>query len=144
MAVQTERRAEVETTPSLWDAAVEVVDAGQQVMVDRVDLLRNEITHRLDSLRSELANDAQNFAVGAGLVVAAGVVALLGYALLVAAFVALLDRWLSLDASFAIAGGLHVAVGIALVATASRRFRTAGTATVGARDAPSLPGDGRG
>jgi len=143
MAIQTERRPEVDP-PSLWEAAAEVVEAGQQVMLDRVDLLRNEMTHRVDQLREELAHDVTQFAIGTGIVVAANVVAMLGWLLLVAAFVALLHRWMPLDASFATAGGLHVAVGIVLVVLAFQRFRSGAERIARPLDAPSLHGDGRG
>jgi len=144
MAIQTERRPEVETPPSLWEAAVEVVDAGQQVIVHRVDLLRNEVGHRIDQLREELSYDARQFAIAAGLVVTAGLVAMLGWVFLAVAFVAFLDRWLPLDLSIVVVGGLHFAVGGALVALAFQRFRVGAAQGETSNDAPSLPGDGRG
>jgi hypothetical protein len=133
MAIQSERRRpEADHSPSLWEATAEVVAAGQQVMLDRVDLLRNEIVH-----------DVRQFATGGALVVAANVVAAIGWLLLIAAFVALLTRWLPLDASLAVVGGLHIAVGIVLVILAVRSFREAGRDD--ARVEPmSFPEDGRG
>jgi hypothetical protein len=63
--------------------------------------------------------------------------------LLIAAFVALLTRWLPLDASLALVGGLHIVVGIVLVVLAVQRFRVAARPD-GRVDAPSFPEDGRG
>jgi hypothetical protein len=54
----------------------------------------------------------------------------------------LLDRFMGLDAAFAIVGGLHVAVGVVLATFAMRRFRNAIEAA--AEDAPSLREVGRG
>jgi hypothetical protein len=133
MAIQSERRRpEADHSPSLWEATAEVVAAGQQVMLDRVDLLRNEIVH-----------DVRTFATGGALVVAANVIAAIGWLLLIAAFVALLTRWLPLDASLALVGGLHIVVGIVLVVLAVQRFRVAARPD-GRVDAPSFPEDGRG
>lgn len=130
MAVPSERQPGIGQPPSLWEATAELASAMQQVVSDRLDLLRHE-----------LAYDATQFAVGIGLVVSAALVAALGWVGLACAAVVVLDRFMGLDAAFAIVGGLHVAVGVALATLAMRRFRNA---TEAAADAPPLREVGRG
>jgi hypothetical protein len=84
---------------SLVGAVTEVIAAGQQLVLDRIDLLQAEI-------KSEVSKAA----VGVGLLAGAGVFSLLAWVVWTVALAVLLTRWLPLDASLAIAGGLNVAI----------------------------------
>lgn len=97
---------------SLWEATGELIAAGQQVILDRVELLRSEITE-----------DLRDLLWGGTLVVAALMVATFGWIIVCAALVVLLHRWMPLEASLAIVGGPHILAGLALAGMAWRRFR---------------------
>src|SRR5690349_19763061 len=97
---------------SLWEATGELIAAGQQVILDRVELLRSEITE-----------DVRDVMWGGALVVAALVVASFGWVIVCASLVVLLHRWLSLEASLAIVGAPHIVLGVVLAMMAMRRFR---------------------
>lgn len=84
---------------SLVGAVTEVIAAGQQLVLDRIDLLQAEI-------KSEVSKTA----VGAGLLAGAGVFALLAWTVLTVALAVMLDRWLPLDAALGIAGALNLAI----------------------------------
>jgi hypothetical protein len=88
------------SSETLFGALSEVFAAGQQVVLDRIAMLQAEVT-----------SDVRKLAVGGGLVAGAGVVGLLGYAVLNAALAALLTRWLPLDASLGIVGLFNVLLG---------------------------------
>jgi hypothetical protein len=93
----------IEPHGSLLADAADVFAAGQQMILDRIDLLQAEAT-----------GEAQRLGVVAGLLVAAAFFGALAWAVLSAAGAALLNRWLPLDASlgivaaanFALAGGI--------------------------------------
>lgn len=85
---------------SLFGALSEVIAAGQQLVLDRIAMLQAEVT-----------SDVQKTVVGGGVIAGAGVVTLLGYIVLTVALVALLHRWLPLDAALAIVGGFNLVVG---------------------------------
>lgn len=94
------RRAPREV-PSLWEATLDVFEAGQQVIVDRIDLVR-----------AEIGEDILRLAVGSSFVVTAGVLALVGYLTLLAAILVFLARWMSPEAALALGGALHLLVGV--------------------------------
>ncbi|MBA2320124.1 MAG: phage holin family protein [Deltaproteobacteria bacterium] len=85
---------------SLLGAISEVFAAGQQLVLDRIAMLQAELT-----------SDVQKMAVGGGLIAGAGVVSLLGYVAVSAGLVALLHRWLPLDAALGIVGLFNLILG---------------------------------
>lgn len=91
--------------PALWEATLDVFEAGQQVILDRIELVR-----------AEVSEDLARLALGFAFVLGAGVLALLGYIALLAAVVVLLAKLLSTEAALAIGGGAHLLVGLLLAA----------------------------
>lgn len=92
---------DVDEPDTLWGAAIEVVHAGQQLLLDRVDLLQAELTA-----------DAQKIGIAAAMMASAGAVVLLGWSILSVALGVLLTRWLPLDASLGIAGAANLLLGV--------------------------------
>jgi hypothetical protein len=97
---------------SLWEATGELIAAGQQVILDRVELLRSEITE-----------DVRDLLLGGALITSAMVLAGFGWVILCGALVALLHRWLPLDGSLALVAAPHIIAGVVLATMAVRRFR---------------------
>lgn len=97
---------------SLWDATAELVAAGQQVILDRMDLLRNEI-----------GDDLRMVVVGSGLIVIAGLVAAFGWVVSWLAVVVWLAERTSTPFALLVVGGLHLVAGALLGALAINRFR---------------------
>lgn len=112
-ASSTRTGREPEATPSFWEATAELVSAGQEVVLDRVELLRTEIAH-----------DLQHVIVGIGLVSAGLFIAVFGWVLAMAALVVVLSRAVSLDLAFALVGVPHLAAGVVLALFAVRQFQT--------------------
>jgi hypothetical protein len=100
------------TGVSLWEATAELVSAGQDLVVARLDLLR-----------SEISEDVNLVAVGAALVVASSLIAALGWLLLVGALTVWLTRHVELDLALLIVGLPHLVGGAILGFMAVRRFR---------------------
>lgn len=84
---------------SLIGAATEVFSAGQQLILDRIDLLQAEVT-----------SEASRLGLAGAFLAAAATFGLLGWTVLTVALAVLLDRWLPLDASLAIAAVLNVGI----------------------------------
>lgn len=112
--------------PSIWEATAELVSAGQDVVLDRVELLRTEIAH-----------DVQQVLVAGGMVAAGAALGVFGWVLAMAALVALLSRLIPFDLALAAVGLPHLfgGVGLALVATRKLRERELANAPT-AREAP--------
>jgi hypothetical protein len=90
--------------PSPTDAVERVIDAGQRLVTERIELAR------LD------AEDAITRAIGRGvLVVLMGLFAFSGWWAAMAAVVILLTEWMPLPESLALVGAVHVAVGTAAI-----------------------------
>ena len=102
MAYETEQRAN-----GLVEAGVRIFESAQQLVLDRIDLLRYEL--RAD-LRATL--------LGVAALAAGGVLTLLGWVVLMAAFVA--TGWLPPAAALAIVGGAQVLLGAAGILFAMR------------------------
>ena len=98
-------------TSTIWEALAELVAAGQDVVLDRVDLVR-----------SEIADDVEALAVSGGLIVAAGLVAAAGWIAVAAAVIGWLNQVMQLEAALALIGALHLGAGLGLGAVAVRRF----------------------
>jgi len=97
---------------SLWDATTELVAAGQQVILDRVDLLRTEIS-----------DDARMVVVGSGLILIAGLVAAFGWVMSWLAVAVWLAERTSTPLALLVVGGLHLVARAVLGALAINRFR---------------------
>lgn len=102
---QTTQHPRTSGVPALWEATLDVFEAGQQVLLDRIELVR-----------AEISEDISRMALGIAFVVGAGVLALLGYITLLAAIIVLLAKALSTEAALAIGGGLHLLIGVLLAA----------------------------
>jgi len=94
------------------EATLEVVNAGQQVVLDRVALLR-----------AEVQDDAARLVGDLGLVVAAGLVTAFGYVLVMLGVVQWLGALWSTPAAMAAVGGLHALLGGAALAAFRNRSR---------------------
>ncbi|MEQ1503997.1 MAG: phage holin family protein [Myxococcota bacterium] len=112
MADTHQRQMSGNQRDSLWSATAELVAAGQQVVLDRVELLRTEISEDLRAL-----------AVGGGLVVAAAMVAAFGWVVLSGAIVVTLANHMSAELALGIVGGVHLALGVVLAVAALGRLR---------------------
>ena len=122
--MQTQHRNSQGVT--LWEATGELIAAGQQVILDRVELLRSEITDDIRDLMLGGALVVSAVMVVVGTVDPAALRPLLagfGWVILCVSLVALLHRWLPLDASLALVGGPHILAGVVLALMAMRRFR---------------------
>lgn len=104
--------------PALWEATLDVFEAGQQVILDRIELVR-----------AEVSEDLARLALGLAFVLGAGVLALLGYVALLAAVVVLLAKVLSTEAALAIGGGAHLLVGLLLAAIGTSSLKRMRLAT---------------
>jgi hypothetical protein len=102
MAYETEQRAN-----GLVEAGVRIFESAQQLVLDRIDLLRYEL--RAD-LRSTL--------LGVASLVGGGILLLLGWVALMAAFVG--AGWLPPALALAIVGGAHFLLGTAGIVFAMR------------------------
>ncbi len=106
----------VPAEPSAVSAAERAIEAAQRIVVDRIELLRLEMIETVGS-----------FAQRAGLMVAAGIVLLLGWVGFAIAAVVVLSHRMPMAGSIALVAGIHVLAGIALVTyagTAGLRRKT--------------------
>ena len=98
-------------TSTVWEALAELVSAGQDLVLDRIDLVRSEIT-----------DDIEDLAVSGGMIVAAALVASAGWVAVAAAIIGWLNHVMQLEAALALIGALHLGAGVGLGAVAIRRF----------------------
>jgi hypothetical protein len=90
---------------SVADAAMQVIDAAERVVVDRIDLMRFDLRQRAD----RAAREAALLAVGAALIVLAAVALLAAGVVWLAQFVSLQASLASVAALTAVLGGIAVA-----------------------------------
>jgi hypothetical protein len=102
MAYETEQRAN-----GLVEAGVRIFESAQQLVLDRIDLLRYE-------LRSDLRSTLLGVAALAG----GSFITLLGWVVLMAAFVA--TGWLPLAVALGVVGGAQLLLGCAGIVFAMR------------------------
>jgi Putative Actinobacterial Holin-X, holin superfamily III len=93
--------------PSATDAVERVLDAGQRLVAERIELVKLDVQEVVSGKLSQ----------GAAIVLP-GLFAFGGWWILMAALVAFLDTYLVLPASLAIVGGAHVLIGAGVAATA--------------------------
>ena len=101
--------------PSAVSAAERAVEAAQRIAVERLELMRLEF---LDGLAGVVQR--------AGLLLAAGLIAILGWCGLAAALVVILTERMPLAAALALVAGVHVVIGVGLgvAATSITRRKT--------------------
>lgn len=109
--VRVDHRHEHGDSTTLFGAAAEVFSAGQQLLLDRVDLLQAEVT-----------SDVKRLAAASVLFLSASAIACIGWGLLAVGLVAALNRWLPVDGALGIAGVLNVAIGALLGGLGYRRL----------------------
>jgi len=102
----------VEPSTNLWDATAELVSAGHQVLLDRVDLLR-----------SEIGDDLRMIVIGSGLVLFAVLVGAFGWVITWSAVIVWLAQRLPVHLALLGVGGLHLVAGALLAGFAVSRFR---------------------
>ena len=93
----------VEPTVTVTSAAERAVDAAQRIVIERLELMRLET-------QDALGNGAQR----AGIMMAAGLIAILGWCGVAVGLALVLTTYMSLAASAALVGGGHVLLGIML------------------------------
>ena len=96
--------------PHIVDAALRVFEAGQRVVLDRVDLAR-----------LDLAQIAARTVRGAALIVLGAVLVAGAWFALMAGLVVWLLAYLALGASLALVGGISAAVGAAVISLGVQR-----------------------
>jgi hypothetical protein len=103
-----ETNVSVPAEPSAVGAAERAIEAAQRIVVERIELLRLEVIESASSLAQRM-----------GLMLAAGVVALLGWCGLAVAAVLVLSHRMPMAGSVALVAGIHLLAGIALATYAS-------------------------
>jgi hypothetical protein len=103
-----EMNVNVPAEPSAVSAAERAIEAAQRIVVERIELLRLEVIESVSSVAQR-----------AGLMAAAGIVALLGWIGFAVAAVLVLSHRMPMAASVALVAGIHVLAGIALATYAS-------------------------
>lgn len=99
--------------PSATDAVERVIDAGQRLVTERIELAKLEV--------QDVVSD--NIARGV-MIVVPGLFAFGGWWILMAGLVAFLNTYFVVPASLAIVGGAHVVIGGGFAAVALKRSRT--------------------
>lgn len=102
--------------PSAVSAAERAVEAAQKIAVERLELIRLELMEGIAGLMQR-----------AGLVLAAGLVVILGWCGLAVAVVVLLAERLPLATAIAVVAGGHVLLGVVLGVAATSRTRRKST-----------------
>lgn len=105
-------------TPSATDAVERVLEAGQRLVTERIELAKLDVQEAVSEKVSQ-----------AVLVVVPGLFAFGGWWILMAGLVAFLDTFLLLPASLAIVGGAHVAIGGGVALGALKRAPRGGNGT---------------
>jgi hypothetical protein len=98
---------------ALLSAAEDVVEAGQQAMLDRFELMR-----------TEAMDEAREFVVDSAMIVVSAALAAFGWVLLSIALVLLLAYVVAPWLATALVAVPHLLIGIGLAWYAARRFRT--------------------
>lgn len=103
-----ETNANVPAEPSAVSAAERAIEAAGRIVVDRIELLRLEVIESVSSLVQRV-----------GLMLAAGVVALLGWCGFAIAAVLVLSHRMPMASSVALVAAVHLLAGVALATYAS-------------------------
>jgi hypothetical protein len=96
--------------PSATDAVERVLEAGQRLIIERIELAKLDVQEAVTEKVSQTV-----------LVVVPGLFAFGGWWILMAGIVAFLNTFLVLPASLAIVGGAHVAIGGGVALSALKR-----------------------
>ncbi len=104
MSSLSDAHVSIARDPSLGDALERVVDAGQTLIVRRLDLLVEEFSAQAASLLAS-----------SGRVILGGALALLGWVIAVVGAIDVLDDYVARSAVEIAAGLIHVGVGVAIM-----------------------------
>ena len=132
MIQQQQRRFEVERgrpveEPSVGEAISRVAEAGQNLIVDRIDLLKVEAKAALDEKVTAVTEAGKSF----GLLAVAGIIFRGGWVTLMVGLGFVLSRWIGPAGALCLIGGLHVVLAGALVSMALKKQGTAAKAAKG-------------
>lgn len=129
--IQQQRRFEVERSTAesqgVGEAISRVAEAGQNLVVDRLDLLKVEAKAALD----EKVTAASAAGKAIGLAAAGALIASLGWATVMVAVGWWLSPLLTVPGSIALIGGVHLLVGMIVLGAAASKQRTAKKAASG-------------
>ena len=106
--LDVETNVNVPGEPSAVGAAERAIEAAQRIVVERIELLRLEVIESVSSLAQRV-----------GLMLAAGVVALLGWCGFAVAAVLVLSHRMPMASSVALVAAVHLLAGVALATYAS-------------------------
>ena len=129
--------------PSVGEAISRVAEAGQNLIVDRIDLLKVEAKAAVDEKVTALTEAGKSI----GMLAVAGIIFRAGWVTLMVGVGFLLARVIGVPGALCLIGGAHVLVAGILVATAMKKKSTAGKAAKGElrqeqleRDRPATAG----
>jgi hypothetical protein len=131
MIQQTQRRFDVdrqrEVEPSVGEAISRVAEAGQNLIVDRLDLLKVEARTAVDEKVTALTETGKSV----GLLAVAGIIFRGGWVTLMVGVGFLLSRVITVPGALCLIGGAHVLLALGLVGAARAKQRTAAKASRG-------------
>ena len=113
--------------PSATDAVERVLDAGQRLVTERIELAKLDVE---DAVTEKVSHTAK--------IVLPGLFAFGGWWILMAGVVVFLNTYLALPASLGIVGGAHVLLGGAMAASAFQRGRRGGASRNGSSRAAGV------
>lgn len=129
--VDQQRRLEVEhrvdQDESVGQAISRVAEAGQHLVLDRLDLLKVEAKAAVD----EKVTAATEAGKALGLVAVAAIVLRAGWVTLMVALGFVLAGVIGVPGALAIIGGVHVVAALIMFGVAAKKRRTAGKAAAG-------------
>lgn len=129
--IQQQRRFEVERRTvepeGVGEAISRVAEAGQNLVVDRLDLLKVEAKAALD----EKVTAATEAGKAVGLGAAGALIATAGWCTVMVAVGWWLSRLITVPGSIALIGGAHLLVGLIVLGAAASKQRTAKKAASG-------------
>ncbi|MCO5166365.1 MAG: phage holin family protein [Planctomycetes bacterium] len=123
---EVERRAEAEA-PGVSEAISRVAEASQNLLADRLDLIRVEVRTALD----EKITAASEAGKSLGLAAAGAYVARAGWVVLMVGVTWWLSRATGIPGALAIVGGIHLLAGLAMLAAAQSKRKQAARAASG-------------
>lgn len=130
--IQQQRRFEVErrgdvSGPGVGEAISRVAEASQNLLADRLDLIKVEVRTALDEKVTAVTEGGKSL----GLAAAGAYVARAGWVTLMVGITWWLSRAVGVPGALAIVGGLHLAAGLAMLAAAASKRKQAARAASG-------------
>jgi hypothetical protein len=117
LAAQSQPDHRPDAPESVWSALVHVYDAGQRLVLERIELAKLEL---IGFARVELVVIARQLVRSLVLALAGGVLLIAGWFVLSWGLVSLTASGLSMASRLLIEAGLNLSIGVALVWLASR------------------------